>query len=96
MMPPPPTTVRRTTAAHHIWTPALRAALCTAPAHRAGRRVLDDEWQFHVARALAAAEPPASGWAPTLDACRQHYQKRLARDLAAHNHDRPMRRRMPS
>jgi len=69
-------------AAHHVWTPereqTLRAALRTAPcASRAGRRVLDDEWQFHIARALAAAEPPSSGWAPTGDAVKQHYQKRL-------------------
>ena len=74
-------------AAHHIWTPAreqtLRAALRTAPAHRASRRVPNDEWQYHVARALAAAEPPSSGWAPTGDAVKQHYQKRLLPRLLA-------------
>jgi U6 snRNA-associated Sm-like protein LSm1 len=91
MMPPPPTTVRRMTAAHHVWTPereqTLRAALRTAPcASRAGRRVLDDEWQFHIARALAAAEPPSSGWAPTGDAVKQHYQKRLPLTDAVKQH----------
>jgi len=37
--------------------------------------------QTFVARALAAAEPPSSGWAPTDEAVVQHYKKKLLHQL---------------